>query len=610
MTEVTPPSYPIIGEDEHPATSSLKIHGPPGSGKTTQLLLRLIVLLQAGYQLSDVTFVTYHKALASDILSRLAEYGFIDESDLEHPTTGKTRYFGTIHGISNRISRGAFSGLESAKSAERRDFMRTVYSRPYDAPATRSDIIPVGKLAFDCIEWLIKNRIPLSQATRAPQYVEYRSNWRGGPSLEEFRREWNEYKAENGLFDFTDQLELALERGRSPGTPVLIVDEAQDMYPLLFELVESWRENTEVVIIAGDPHQTVNGHEGASPEFFDSIDLPTVALPDSHRVPELHWQAARRLLNRHHQPPNLNVRKLPEATLEEVRSPEFGYRRGQWVAPTGKFSAPWLVKQYESEGDVLLTARTRLQCLGIAWSLMEAGVLFRSQNGLLGWNTAGVGEGRTRLFNALQKIRYRSIIESENGDVLPTKVDSPERRLTLDEARTLLRAVNPRVIIRQDISSRRTRETVWKRLEKHESDRISLRELAPFLKKEFWVRYTRGPGAVEWLHGFFEQPREQMALRKALMRTDKTIESLEDTPRLSTIHSAKGGQATTVVCYDGVPRRVRQKLHRPGAQGTEDLIWYVGLTRSLKNLVIVRGGFSWITPYLSSSLINRGERHE
>lgn len=606
MTQKKPPNYPIVAEKEYPSTSSLKIHGPPGSGKTTQLLLRLIGLLAAGYSLSDIAFVTYHKELSTDILSRLEEYGFIDSEELEKPTTGQTRYIGTIHGIASRISGGAFRNLESAKAKNRRDFMGEVYSRPYDAPATRSDITPIGKLAFDCIEWLKKNRVPISQPTRAPQYVEYRSNWRGGPGLREFRSEWEEYKAENGLFDFTDQLTYALDEEKSPSTPVIIVDEAQDMFPLLFELVNEWRKDADVVIIAGDPHQTVNTHEGASPEFFNSIDLPTVVLPDSHRVPELHWQAARRQLNRHHEPPELNVKDSDKAILVEVPSPRFGYKSGQWVAPTGKFSPPWLLEQYASDGDALLIARTRLQCLGIAWSLMEAGVLFRSQNGLLGWDTPGVGEGRTRLYNALQKIRGLSHKESDDRSKVQG-ADSAERTLTVDEARTLLRAID-----RDCIRSCETRfggatESVWEMLNKHPHQNISLQKLNRHLTKEFWTRYTTGPGAVEWLRGFFQKPREQMALRNALLRTNQPITSLEVTPRVSTIHSTKGGQAETVICYDGVPPRVKQSLHRPGAQATEDLIWYVGLTRSSQNLVIVRGGFDWITPYLSSSVVNQGE---
>jgi len=144
-------------------------------------------------------------------------------------------------------------------------------------------------------------------------------------------------------------------------------------------------------------------------------------------------------------------------------------------------------------------------------------------------------------------------------------------------------------------------------LNKHPHQDISLQKLSRHLTKEFWVRYTTGPGAVESLSGFFERPQEQMALRNALLRTNQPITSLEATPRVSTIHSTKGGQAETTICYDGVPPRVKQTLHRPGEQATEDLIWYVGLTRSSQNLVIVRGGFDWITPYLSSTVVNQGE---
>ena len=608
MKQKNPPNYPIVAEEEYPATSSLKIHGPPGSGKTTQLLLRLIALLEEEFSLDDVAFVTYHKELATDILDRLEEYGYIDDDDLETPWIGKTRHIGTIHGIASRISGGEFRNLESANARHRHEFMQEVYSRPYDAPATRSDITPVGKLAFDCIEWLKKNRFPISQPTRAPQYVEYRTNWRGGPSLREFETEWEEYKVENDLFDFTDQLSNALEEGKSPSTSVLIVDEAQDMFPLLSKLVDEWRKDADVVVIAGDPHQTVNTHEGASPKFFDAIDLPTVVLPDSHRVPELHWQAARRLLSRHHEPPELSVKDIDEAMFGEVHSPRFGYNKGQWTAPTGKGSPPWLLNQYAVDSDVLFIARTRLQCTGIAWSLMEAGIVFRSQNGLLGWDTIGVGEGRTQIFNALQKVRGLSRDKSDGSVRSQKGLEFAERTVTIDEARTLIGAIGSEYITSDENGyGKKVRDSVGEMLNKYPAEDISLEKLRSYLTKDFWARFTTGPDAVEWLGGFYAQPREQMALRNALLRTNQPITSFEATPRVSTIHSTKGGQAKTVVCYDGVPPRIKRSLHRPGAQATEDLIWYVGLTRSSQNLVIARGGFDWITPYLSNSVVNKGE---
>jgi len=57
-----------------------------------------------------------------------------------------------------------------------------------------------------------------------------------------------------------------IENGRSPGRPILVVDEYHDVTGLMDKLFRAWMDDAEIVLVAGDPHQVVNAFDGASPE--------------------------------------------------------------------------------------------------------------------------------------------------------------------------------------------------------------------------------------------------------------------------------------------------------------------------------------------------------
>ena len=109
-------------------------------------------------------------------------------------------------------------------------------------------------------------------------------------NLIEFATEWDQFKSANGVMDFTDLIEVALQTVQTaPGRPaVIMVDEAQDLSALEYALIRSWGDNARATIVVGDPWQALYTWRGADPSLFSDPTVPDVrkrVLSQSYRVP-------------------------------------------------------------------------------------------------------------------------------------------------------------------------------------------------------------------------------------------------------------------------------------------------------------------------------------
>ena len=108
-----------------------------------------------------------------------------------------------------------------------------------------------------------------------------------------FARSYRQYKAQFGYVDFTDMLALYPERvKKAAGYTLLAVDEAQDLTPLHWKVVEHYMQlNPKTdIIVAGDDDQCVYGHTGASAagmqDFAAKYHAEVNVLGQSYRVPK------------------------------------------------------------------------------------------------------------------------------------------------------------------------------------------------------------------------------------------------------------------------------------------------------------------------------------
>ena len=87
------PGDTIAGGDTHAPGCTVRLNGPPGTGKTTEIAKRLAYLIEEeGQDPETITLVTYRRALADAVESRLTEWGVLTgEEDLEFWTTMQPR---------------------------------------------------------------------------------------------------------------------------------------------------------------------------------------------------------------------------------------------------------------------------------------------------------------------------------------------------------------------------------------------------------------------------------------------------------------------------------------------------------------------------------------
>jgi superfamily I DNA/RNA helicase len=90
----------------------------------------------------------------------------------------------------------------------------------------------------------------------------------------------------------------------------------------------------------------------------------------------------------------------------------------------------------------------------------------------------------------------------------------------------------------------------------------------------------------EWYEVFKSDPEECLYIREMLRSGEKL-----DNParvKLSTIHAAKGGEATNVLIILDNTKKIREAIDKSeDKQDEEHRVWYVGVTRTKQNLYIM-----------------------
>lgn len=596
----------ITGIEEVPVTESLAYHGPPGTGKTSKSAARVAKLIQEhGYGIEDVAWVTYRRSLARDTLERLAAWDIIDSSELDNPSDGATRYIGTAHAVANRcasIGEGVVEPWHRSDFCEKRG-MQFWTSEPWEDSA--------GKLLFRVLDYLASaNTTPQDKTAlrECPHTDDLRDYWQG--DIVDAWYDWRDYKGQMNIIDFHEMLKRPLEEGDSPGRPILVIDEYHDVTALMDALFRSWMEDAEIVIVAGDPHQVVNAYDGASPAFFEDLDLPTVLLDTTYRVPEEHWALATRILADAHTPPA--VTRNGRGRVNDINSPRFEHSEDNgWVNLPGRDtpgSPGWVCEEFGREETLFLT-RTRMQADGIGAALEAAGIPYRSQPELHGWNTEET-DIRLAVHNGLQKIGgyspanfnyggHRAFGEYTGNNKNPADVS-----LKNTEAAALLDATSAHDL---DVTRSNANDLV-EELRDDEDGNLSLRDFDDYVSKSFWERYTSGPRSVNRLNkGPFgtgsSGERELRALRAALNRQSGPIDPESISCHAITIHASKGMEAEDVVVYDGISNRILREIQvNDESQRNEYRTWYVALSRAKKRLHVMRDGFAWTNSIIPENL--------
>lgn len=615
---------PGVDTDGREITEDVKYYGPPGCGKSTTMAAHVARIIQeTDYTKSDIAWGTYRKELAEETLDRLVSWGIFDEDDLTERAHGATRYIGTLHALGNRSM-----GVTDAP-AEYRHKAAFCYAR--DIPmANASDETAPGKLLFDVFEWLQNSMLDPSDPAvleTTPLDAIERFNAQRSESISDLWDEWERYKRDEELIDFAEQISIPIDRDISSPRPIVVIDEYHDVNELMATLCEQWVQDAEIAIVAGDRDQVVNEYAGASPTYFNELDLPEQLLDTSWRVPANIWDLSGTILDNapgHAQPPVSTVSSGSIYTYgspgEYIRHPdEEAGEVGHWLTPPVKPGHPAQIALEHGDGahdpdgpgfhtdpdDVLILARTRQQVRGICASLDGTGMLYRTQDGLGGWqsSTHDGARTRTKLFNALEAldgfdpgeaglISVNGTLDQFIDETAPTTAKT-EFAIRPAEAGAMLNAANGRKL---SVNADTVDDICDKLAERDENDLVDEIEFFEWTKPSFWDDYTEGARSVQNLNKNAISGRARSSLLNALVRhggngplTDKQI-GVE----VMTIHASKGHEASDVIVFKGITNKIAEGVRRDKqTRANEYRTWYVACTRTSERLHLVNGGFSW-----------------
>jgi len=618
----------LAGTDVAGADESCRLYGPPGAGKSTQSAFRAgAVAIEEDLQPSDMTIVTYRKALAGVVRDRLIDWGVFEAPDVDPEKADSAnpfQYWCTIHAAAARAT-GFLSDLDSqdddlagmadGRAKHRfcdelginhlppRPWLETRWTVFYDLYTyAKNNLLDIG-------EWSYIEDTGLSELRSDPaadrRLDAFREEWGTATSFEDIAGKWEAFKRDHDVHDFYELLEAAAVGG-APPTRLVVIDEYHDATPLMAAVSERWVEAADTAIVAGDPDQVVNGYAGASPRFFEEIgdrverDLPVVQLDRSWRCPDEHFEAAARILRQERSPPALTTAGAGQ--LLRHPAPELRHDGDEWRLPDADADGGPVSLWKEYGTDLMYLTRTRKQADGIAAALDEEGIVYVSQD-----DVGGDWERRLTLLRALdtlEDVRPEETTAStridEYGRASGGNAKTPENyALTVEEARALFKHTHGRYLDadRDDV------EEFLQEVEYGDGPGgVPLDAVTEFVTDKWWLRYGAGRASVAELTRLDDRDREAMRAAWTRYEPPYTIGLAEGT-RVLTIHASKGAEAADVIVYDGITGRIARDLEeRADARENEARTWYVALTRASKRLHIIRNVFEWTDPHLPSDL--------
>lgn len=250
------------------------IYGPPGTGKTTYLLDHLEKHLALGVHPNKVGFISFTRKAAYEARDRaILRFGFTEED---------TPHFRTIHSLAfKQLGLSHHQVMQKANYLELADKLGIEIQAHLDL----SEGAFVGSLLGDRLLF-VDSLARLKCLTIREQWEQMNDDRVDWHELNQLSRALAEYKKSNLLLDYTDMLDRCYTESVLPNLDVLFLDEAQDLSPLQWRVVERLIEKSGIVYIAGDDDQAIFTWAGADVDHFINLEGDKLILDQSYRIPE------------------------------------------------------------------------------------------------------------------------------------------------------------------------------------------------------------------------------------------------------------------------------------------------------------------------------------
>lgn len=256
---------------------TIKIFGPPGTGKTENLLRRVQRFLKQGFSPSEICYISFTNKAVDECVDRVRKkFKEYDEDDFV--------YFRTLHSL----ARQQFAEIPVLDPKADMLMFHTQYGT---VKINYNENFDEAKI-YNNWSLQIYDR---ARNMKVDPVALYKQQSRKNVRLQQFKsiiagyEQFKTMELENGQrtpdrLDFTDMVQKFIDDASNLPIKVLMVDEAQDLTPLQWDMVVKIAKNVWRVYIAGDDDQAIYEWNGADVEHFQNFPGRNVILKKSVRL--------------------------------------------------------------------------------------------------------------------------------------------------------------------------------------------------------------------------------------------------------------------------------------------------------------------------------------
>ena len=576
-----------------------KILGGPGCGKTTEILKMLKRNFENGMHFDQVLMIGFAKATVENLQDRA-----INDKTLSLFLTKKqAQSIKTIH----KFCKDHLNQFQIFNESAKKTFKDLIKTDPDNWPKLAdtnydgTDEIAVGwteehDKKFGSIMNLIslaKHSLGFEKAIKIngeykivkdplqrifhfydedPSYSRVRFK---RPEISYVYKNFTRFKNYYQMIDFDDMLEKSLVKNiEFKPYKLVLVDEAQDLSKLEWQVISKIARNTEELVLVGDDDQSIYGWKGSDARIFQRWPCKkecVLSLPKTYRLPPAVYKVVMKIQG------EIQDRLGTKFECDPNKEGSFGFIDSLRV----------LANSINSKSDVIMCARTNNLAKNFKNFCIDYGLIFKEKNYAYdrgtSFRTIFEQEDRKELIKAWDTLQSGGLIQGkqylkmvkklqpgliehgkkgalEHADTQPPELQDPDLYLNFED-------IKNKYYFQGDINCK------WFEILKFETDSVLFRD-NNHLNEYLRTCWERDP-------------------------------SLESNIKIAPIHSVKGMEADIVI-VDSNWGPQSLKSYNSGSRKQEDeetRVSYVATSRPRKHLMIYQYNQKHVFPLLTRQFL-------